>query len=545
MSGPASSVLQQPEPRQLLWHHHLLVASVTGAAFLLYYFTAAPGLTWAHFGADGGELLAAAVTNGVPHPPGYPLYMLLLRGWLWLGSLIWPTADLAWRGNLFSLFCATLSVGVTVHVAAYLLRATKHAWLWAALTALAWSVAPLPWSQALITEVYAMHMLLVTMLGWALFVKRNHPYWLVAVIALGTAHHLTFILLMPAVLFYCWFGRATNAKERWHYVGWMALGGFLGLLLYLRTPWAASQGLLPSPVNWGYPDNWQGFWWLVSGAAYRSYLFGAPSSTLLFRIAAWASTLTNQLTPVGLAVMLVGLSQWDRQQPLLRNFSLIWLTPISVYAINYYTRDSEIYLLPVIWLAMLWFGVGLASIEAWLTEQWPTLQQRLRNRGTHADPVAVADESGPPPKRIGQGVALVALVGLLVLAGWRWPTISARTDTRAETFVHETLAILEPRSIIISSSDAETFSLWYSAWGSGELLAQYPDTVLINYALYQFPWYQRLVAAQYPTVVGESRTVEEILAMNADRPIFFSEHFSFWPAEQMEAVGPIWRYVAP
>ena len=41
--------------------------------------TAAPGLTWAHFGADGGDLLAAAAVHGIPHPPGYPLYLLLLR----------------------------------------------------------------------------------------------------------------------------------------------------------------------------------------------------------------------------------------------------------------------------------------------------------------------------------------------------------------------------------------------------------------------------------------------------------------------------------
>ncbi len=537
-----------------------MIAGVTGFAFLLYYFTAAPGLTWAHFGADGGELLAAAVTNGVPHPPGYPLYMLLLRGWLWLSGLTFPGADLAWRGNLFSVVCAALSVGVTVSVAAYLFHAAKHPWLWANLTALAWSVAPLPWSQALITEVYALHMLLVTLLGWALFVKREHPYWLVGVIALGVAHHLTFILLMPAVLYYCWFVRAPTQTARWSYVGWMTLGGLLGLLFYVRTPLAAGSGLLPPPVNWGYADNWSGFWWLVSGAAYRSYLFGAPSSTLLVRVAAWASTLTNQLTPVGLAVMLVGLSHWDRQQSHLRNFSLLWLTPISVYAINYYTRDSEIYLLPVIWLAMLWFGVGLVTAADWLTDEWPRLQRRLHKtpktsnikvtnikvtnaKATNAKATNV--ENGAQATQIGLGLALLTLVGLLALTGWRWSTISARTDLRAQTFLHETIATIKPHSIIISSGDAETFALWYGAWASGELLEQYPDTVLINYALYQFPWYQRLVAARYPNVVGTSSSVEEIMARNADRPIFFSEHFSFWPAEQMEAAGPIWRYIAP
>ena len=49
------------------------------AALVLYARTLAPGLTWAHHAADGGDLLAAALVGGVPHPSGYPTYQLLLR----------------------------------------------------------------------------------------------------------------------------------------------------------------------------------------------------------------------------------------------------------------------------------------------------------------------------------------------------------------------------------------------------------------------------------------------------------------------------------
>lgn len=55
-----------------------IAVGVSAAIFLVFLFSLAPGLTWAHQGADGGELVTAAVVNGVPHPPGYPLYMLLL-----------------------------------------------------------------------------------------------------------------------------------------------------------------------------------------------------------------------------------------------------------------------------------------------------------------------------------------------------------------------------------------------------------------------------------------------------------------------------------
>ena len=49
-----------------------------GLALALYARTLAPRLTWAHNGADGGDLLTAALTRGVPHPTGYPTYVMLL-----------------------------------------------------------------------------------------------------------------------------------------------------------------------------------------------------------------------------------------------------------------------------------------------------------------------------------------------------------------------------------------------------------------------------------------------------------------------------------
>lgn len=502
-----------------------------GLAFFLYCASAPPGLTWSHFGADGAELLTAALTNGVPHPPGYPLYILLLQAWLRLTSWVTHSDNYAWHGNLLSCLLAAASAGVTVRVVMTLVVDSQWPWLWAGLAGLAWAVAPLPWGQAVITEVYALHMLLIALLGWALFVQSARYWWLAVVIALGVAHHLTFFLLLPAALYYRWRTGGGGWQGLGRSVGIIALGVVAGLIFYVRIPLAAAN-FPPSPVNWGYANNWEGFWWLVSGAAYRAYLFNAPSSTILSRIAAWANTLTTQYTPVGLAVALLGLSHWDRQQSDLRNFSLIWIIPVSIYSINYYTRDSEIYLLPVVWLAALWLGVGYALMLGWAKTEGLRLLQRVQPRAADWSPTRVA-----PP------LALVLLLGVVGMTGWRWSSQSLRQDRQPVTFIAGVLTVIDADSIIVSSADAETFALWYAAWGDGLLLERAPDAVLINYALYQFPWYQRLIATLYPDVVGDSRSVEEILARNAaTRTIFFSEKFSFWAAEEMEPAGPIWRY---
>ena len=85
-------------PSQSTTHRRSIRLAAAGAgvaAFGLYAASLAPGLTWAHQGADGGELLAAAAANGVPHPPGYPLYIMLLQLWLGATGLVAP--EVIWR----------------------------------------------------------------------------------------------------------------------------------------------------------------------------------------------------------------------------------------------------------------------------------------------------------------------------------------------------------------------------------------------------------------------------------------------------------------
>ncbi len=86
----------------------LVFAVVFLGALALYVSTAAPSLTWAHDGADGGDLITAAATNGVAHPPGYPTYVTL-------GQVIAhvPIGDVAYRFNLFSALCMASAAGFT------------------------------------------------------------------------------------------------------------------------------------------------------------------------------------------------------------------------------------------------------------------------------------------------------------------------------------------------------------------------------------------------------------------------------------------------
>ncbi|MBK8799171.1 MAG: DUF2723 domain-containing protein [Anaerolineales bacterium] len=481
-------------------------------AFAFYVLSLAPGLTWAHQGADGAELLTAAIVNGVPHPPGYPLYTLLLQGWLALLGMAAPASDLAWRGNLLSALSGAASVFLTVIVAHHLLPVGPRRWLWALLAGLAWAVSPLLWSQSIITEVYSFHALLVVLLAWAVLVQPQRLWYVVIPVALGVAHHLTLILLLPAA-FYALATVRTGSKRWREPLAVLGGGALLGLLFYGRIPLVASMG--PPPVDWGYADNWEGFQWLVIGAAYRGYLLNGASGAVVSRLSAWAYTLTDQFTPLGLALGFVGLAAWDRTAGHLRNFSLLWITPVSVYAMLYYTRDSEIYLLPVVWLLSIWMAVGLEIIAAWLERRF----------------------KGARPL-----VASITALLLLLLVVTRWPSLALSNDNEARRYLDQAAETLEPDSLLITLGDRETFTAWYGTWGDRTMEIAAPGIIPVNESLYQFAWYQRLQHDLYPDVPAIDASAEEVVAANVGRrPIYFAEQPAWIEAERLEPAGPLWR----
>ncbi len=513
-STPAYFALAVPDTP---WTGRAVALLVAGCAFVLYAWTAAPGITWAHQGADSGELLAAAMTNGVPHPPGYPLYTMLLRGWIELLGVLGPGSDIGWRGSLLSALCGAAAAGFTVTAIGAALAGVQRRWLWAGVAGLAWAIAPLPWTQSILTEVYALHMLALAALGWALLSHPRNPWLAAPVVALGAAHHLTFVLLMPASLYWIWSqSEGLRSRGFWRMFAALAAGGLVGTLFHVRTPLAAGA-LPPPPVNWGYPDNWEGFWWLVSGAAYRGYFFSMSLSGVWGRLATWANTITAQYSPVGLALAVVGLGYQDSAHPKQRTFGLFWILPVSIYSISYYTRDSEIYLLPVVWMCALWLAWGLAVGADWLEGKF---------------------------ERVGAAVLLgVVVAGMAGLLVWRTPQLSLRHDSQAKTFLADALAVLEPGSVVVTGDDKETFAIWYGAWGSGELLEAAPDAIVVNYSLFQFDWYRRLLRALYPDAPGVEGGFASFLEANAaQRPVFFTAILGGIPAEQFSAAGPLWRY---
>ncbi|MDE1171568.1 MAG: DUF2723 domain-containing protein [Verrucomicrobium sp.] len=202
--------------------HSIPVPQAAGAlvglvTFALYLFTLAPSVTL----EDSGEYTTAAVTLGVCHPPGYPLWTLLTHTFVSL----FPFGNVAWRVNLFSALFGALANAVVTGLVAHSTRWVLDGhtpghkakdeglpnWLiplFASVTAgLTLGFSDVMWSQSVITEVYSLNAFLLAV-TLCLFYRWMHEpaatKWLLRAslaYAVGmTNHYETLILVLPAFL---------------------------------------------------------------------------------------------------------------------------------------------------------------------------------------------------------------------------------------------------------------------------------------------------------------------------------------------------------
>ena len=167
-----------------------------------YFFSTQPNVGL----LDSGEFLTAAVHMGVPHPTGYPLWTI----GSWLFQLL-PIGNNAWEVNLFSGVCTALAVGLAALLLSSSMRWAGIAGRLAQVLSLGWAIALAfsvsIWSQAVIAEVYALHVLAVMLYLVAIYRWVRDPAWTNGLawcaffFALGMSnHHLMISLSILPVL---------------------------------------------------------------------------------------------------------------------------------------------------------------------------------------------------------------------------------------------------------------------------------------------------------------------------------------------------------
>src|SRR5262249_44864206 len=104
---------------------------------------------------DSGELVTAVALLGIPHPPGYPPYVLLGKAW----ELLLPLGSVAFRMSLLSAAAAAAACGALYALG----RSLSLRPFAAAFSAAMLAVVPSFWAEANIQRVYALNALFVVL----------------------------------------------------------------------------------------------------------------------------------------------------------------------------------------------------------------------------------------------------------------------------------------------------------------------------------------------------------------------------------------------
>lgn len=484
--------------KKFLSSNTFIFLSVTLITGVFYFFTISQKLTWANFGNDGGDFLSAILTGGIPHPTGYPTYTVF-------GILFQkiPIGDPYFRAAMLSWLPAAIGAGLL----ALLIKQVLHdktpaiSTPTALIAGFVWGWMPFLWSQAIIIEVHGMQSLFLVLALWWIWVLLNVQHrkvktsnFILSSFCFGLAigNHVTILLFLPAILFALMVAFKNGLEKRIFIGQIMALG--LGLLIYLYLPIRAAQY---PPINWGNPQTWQGFWWVISGNPYQNLVAATSILHILTRISALAGLLVQQFGYPGVILGVIGAFQYKHPGKNLPIILVYIFFAFSFFAILYGTDDSITYLLAPFLVFAIWIGLGIATVIPWVWRKSPL------------------------------GYAILAIYAITVIASvpGTIQTINPRQQTQPADYAEYLMEHLPENSVLLTSEDRDSFPVWYYHFG----LQQRSDLVVIVLPLSQFRWYQETLTYTYPEINFPDLILqitnksgawgESVPDLNPDRPV--------------------------
>ena len=471
---------------------------------------------------DDGLFLMAGVHLGVAHPPGYPLYTLIVHLFTRL-----PFGDPAVLGHLSSAVLGALACGAVYGCARLLgaspLPALVAAWLL--------GVSEQFWSQAIVADVYTFNALLffatyaLVLLG-ARDPARGWPFVAAAITwGAGLANHWPLMVLATP-------GLALALAPVWRDV-LLRTPRLLGVALvsacvpYAWMVWLSHQAPLVS--FYGSIDTWSELWFFLSRAGY-SGVDVSPSAGWSDRwaFAVWFATdLVRQATLPGFALALFGLvalaRRGDRAGLAAAGSGVLVLFGNSFALILLLGFDFDEfrvalfrpYPLACYGVAALWVAVGLdrlaARLPGWTAGRWPA-------RAAEVLPASWPDRAP---------AALAALAGaglVLVSASANWRTNDRSDSDFAKRYAEVMFDMLPPDAVLFVHGDASG-PLGYYRY----VEERRPDVALYNLhgLVFDNRLYDPLLSPQ-----EKARVLDRFVGAT-ERPVFLDLDADILPGERM------------
>lgn len=455
-------------------------------AFAVYTRTLLPGVDL----GDTGGFQAAVLWPETSARRAYPLYYLMAEPFV---AALTPESPA--RGlNLFSALTAGLAVGVLVFIASTVTRSVLAGAAAGVLLAFAYTF----WTQAVIAEVYALHLLLVGACVVALHAYARQPSTrrlgaFFAIYALSFGNHLGMILwLVPFAAFLLTSHPRPRELVRADVLGMAAATAAAGSLLYLpNLVWTWTN--LDAPPDWG--SRLAMFWFDTTKADWRAgSVLAVRPDVASDRMAMWWWDTRQQFGLPGTIAAALGAARlWWIARPWA---VLAWFAYAisTVFALTYNVGDPHVFFLPGHYVTA--FAVA-AAVAPWGRDRMATRHTLLLSR-------------------TAQSALCLALLGYGAWRGWQtYPAADRHLDRRADvlsarlaTGVDEGRAVLlsrlnwEPENVLLYSARYERPAL---AWTRlAPVLPHLPYFVRDNTAIGREIVLTRAAAADVASAFGSA-----------------------------------------
>ncbi|MFQ3675481.1 MAG: DUF2723 domain-containing protein, partial [Endomicrobiia bacterium] len=432
--------------------------------FILYVYTLFPTIAAYR---DAGEMVTVGKLLGIAHPPGYPLYTLLVN----IFTKIVPIGNYAYRVNIFSSLVSSLSALIVYHILRKIFfvseekKFVKEIIIYLATLIFAFNY--LQWYLSLVAEMYTLNIFFVVLiLYFYLLEKKHNSYITFFIFGISLTNRLDIILMIPFILFSL-VQILKNTKFKFKSIVLVSVIVLLGFSVYLYMIIRSST--IPR-INWNNPSKLENFLSSIMRKTHGSTLDllsvnYSSGENFLSGMKLYFKYLSNNYTFIGIGIIFAGIVFLYKQNkifflPTIMSWliSCVWF----IYKANLPPNPHAMaileahFLLPTVFI-FIFFVYGIKYF----------FNKKLYYRWV-----------------------LVCLLGIFVYYnfGNNFYKLNKRENYFAYDYAKNLLRCLPQNSIVIVREDVQLFSLWYDTI----VCKNREDVIVIAEGLSGSEWYKNV-----------------------------------------------------